>query len=255
MKIRFLGTGTSTGVPQLRCDCEVCLSADRKDKRMRASALIEANGKNILIDCGPDFYHQMLEAGQPEIDAVLLTHSHYDHVGGIDDLRPWCYAHDGMDVYCQTDVDDDLRARIPYSFREHLYPGVPTFHMHDVKAYEDFKIGDVTVTPIKVMHGKLPILGFRIGKMAYITDCKTLPEESLEKLKGVDTLVINALRYREHQTHMDVAESLAVVELVKPKRTYFTHMSHDIGKHAAVNASLPTDVELAYDGLEVEIEE
>ena len=252
MNLHFLGTGTSTGVPQIGCDCPTCTSTDPRDKRLRASVLITlATGSNLLVDCGPDFRSQILSVGSPDLEALLVTHSHYDHVGGLDDLRPYCKGGRHFPTYCREDVAKDLRTRNPWSFAANLYPGVPTFEIHQVAEYEPFKVGGVEVLPLQVMHGRMPILGYRIGALAYITDCSLLPPRSFESLVGVDTLVINALRIATHPTHFSLAESLAVVERLKPRRAYLTHLSHDMGPHASV--SLPDGVQIAYDGLEIVI--
>lgn len=254
MKLHFLGTGTSTGVPQIGCGCPTCTSTDPRDKRLRASVLITlATGRNLLVDCGPDFRSQILSVGSPDLEALLVTHSHYDHVGGLDDLRPYCKGGRHFPTYCREDVAKDLRTRNPWSFAANLYPGVPTFEIHQVAEYEPFKVGGVEVLPLQVMHGRMPILGYRIGALAYITDCSLLPPRSFESLVGVDTLVINALRIATHPTHFSLAESLAVVERLKPRRAYLTHLSHDMGPHASV--SLPDGVQIAYDGLEIVIPE
>lgn len=253
MKLVFLGTGTSTGVPQIRCRCSVCTSADARDRRLRASALVTTDSdRNLLIDCGPDFRYQMLREGSPMLDALLVTHSHYDHVGGIDDLRPYC-ADGPFPVYCRKDVATDLRNRIPYCFAEHLYPGVPTFTLHEIDTHTPFKVGPDMITPLPVMHARLPIVGFRIGQLAYITDCKTMPAETLLLLKNLDTLVINALRHEEHMSHLNLQQALDVIKTVKPKRAYLTHLAHQMGMHAQVEATLPTGVHIAYDGMEIEI--
>lgn len=254
MRLTFLGTGTSTGVPQIGCDCEVCTSADVRDKRLRCSALVETGEKNLLIDCGPDFREQILREGSRHLDAVLLTHSHYDHVGGIDDLRPYCYATEhGFPIYCQSDVARNLHERIPYCFAKHPYPGVPTFSVHEVETGSPFDACGVDVMPVRVMHGRLPILGFRIGELGYITDCLKLPEESMELLRGVRVLVINSLRREPHLSHLSLEESLEVIAELKPERAYLTHLSHQMGRHAEVSAELPAGVEIAFDGLTVEI--
>lgn len=252
MKLRFLGTGTSTGVPQIGCKCPACISTDIHDKRLRASAILTLdNGRNLLIDCGPDFRQQIIEAGAPSLEALLVTHSHYDHVGGIDDLRPYCKDGRHFPTYCKSDVADDLRHRNPWSFAEHLYPGVPTFEIHEIDADTPFEVAGVEIIPLPVMHARLPILGFRIGNFAYITDCKTMPCETLEKLRGVDTLVINALRNTDHISHLTVGEALGIIREINPRRAFLTHISHDLGP--AEDVALPPHVSLAYDGLEIEV--
>lgn len=254
MKITFLGTGTSTGVPQIGCECEVCRSSDFRDKRLRCSAMVETGGKRFLIDCGPDFREQLLRMDSVSPDALLLTHSHYDHVGGIDDLRPFCYATEhGFPVYCQEDVARDLRERMPYAFAKHLYPGVPTFSVHIIEAGREFEVEGVVILPVRVLHGKLPILGFRIGELAYITDCLRLPEETVEELRGIKVLVVNSLRREKHMSHMSLEETLGVIAEIKPERAYLTHLSHQMGKHGEVMEELPAGVEIAYDGMSVEI--
>lgn len=245
IEVEILGTGTSTGVPQLGCGCEVCRSADACDKRLRCSAVVRTEGVNLLIDCGPDFRQQMLRASNINLDALLITHSHYDHVGGMDDLRPYCLR-GRFPVYAQTNVLDDIRTRIPYCFMEHLYPGVPTFDLHAV-ADETFTVKGIEVQPLPVMHGKLPILGYRIGSFAYVTDAKTIPQSTMERMRGLDTLVINALRFEPHPTHMSLAETLDVIAKLKPRRALLIHESHGIGLHAATSLQLPEGVELAYD--------
>lgn len=261
MKLTFLGTGTSTGVPQLRCGCPVCRSEDPRNNRMRASAIVDVDGKRILIDCGPDFRQQMLLHGQrskeDRIDALLITHQHYDHVGGIDDLRPYCYQpefqDDGFPVYCQKDVASDLKARVPYCFAEDPYPGVPRFSLHDIEPYRPFRIGDTVIEPLAINHYKLEIVGFKIGNLGYITDAKVVPEETIKRLKGIDTLVINALRKKPHLSHMTLEEALDVIARIRPRRAYLTHISHDFGFHSEISRELPANVYLAYDNLELQI--
>ncbi len=252
MKIRFLGTGTSTGVPQIGCTCKTCISADSHDKRLRASAIVTTDsGKNILIDCGPDFRRQILDVGAPELEALLITHSHYDHIGGIDDLRPYCRNGRHFPTYCKADVAKDLHDRNPWSFAEHLYPGVPTFAIHEIDPNTPFEIAGQQIIPLPVMHAKLPILGYRFGPLAYITDCKTMPLATIDKLHGIDTLVINALRHTPHISHLSLSESLALIAKINPRRAYLTHLSHDMGPAATVD--LPPGVTIAYDGQEIEI--
>ncbi|MDE7124918.1 MAG: MBL fold metallo-hydrolase [Muribaculaceae bacterium] len=255
MKLTFLGTGTSTGVPQIGCSCETCTSSDSRDRRLRTSAIITTDeGRNILLDCGPDFRQQMLGAGSPELAAALLTHQHYDHVGGIDDIRPYTYP-DGFAVYCKADVAADLRARMPYCFGARLYPGVPVLHLKEIDPWNDFVVAEagIKVTPVPVMHWQLPIIGFRIGRFAYITDCKTMSEESVKLLEGVDTLVLNALRAEPHNSHLSLSEALEIIKVIDPRTAYLTHLSHQMGCHAEVESQLPDNVRLAYDGLVVEV--
>lgn len=257
MKIRFLGTGTSTGVPQIGCKCPTCTSTDIHDKRMRASAIVTTDdGTNLLIDCGPDFYHQIIAAGAPRLDALLVTHTHYDHVGGVDDLRPYsARIEGGFPAYCRADVDADLHSRIPYCFTQHHYPGVPTFAIHDVVEGKPFRVGNTEILPVAIDHYKLRILGYRIGPLAYVTDCKSMPDETVEALRGVDTLVINALRRKEHLSHITLDEALDLIGRIAPRRAYLTHLSHDMGTHAETEALIPPGVHVAYDGLEVTIGE
>lgn len=246
IELEFLGTGTSTGVPQIGCNCEVCKSTNPKDNRLRASAIVRTANLNILIDCGPDFREQILRASSDKLDALIVTHSHYDHVGGIDDLRPYC-KNGSFPIYCQKDVIDDLHARIPYCFKEKLYPGVPKLELKEI-GLEPFDIGSVTIRPLRIFHYKLPILGYIIGNMAYITDAKTIPDETIEQLKGIDTLVINALRIEPHISHMSLSECLDKIKEIAPRRAYLIHLSHDMGLHDEVSKMLPSNVEIAYDG-------
>ena len=252
MEIEFLGTGTSTGVPQIGCDCKVCKSRNPKDKRLRCSAIIHLdNGHNILIDCGPDFRMQILRAHYGNPDALLITHSHYDHVGGIDDLRPFC-AHKPFPVYARKDVLNDIRTRLPYCFVEHTYPGVPTFEMNAI-AESDFHVDEIKVTPLPIWHYKLLISGFLIDKMAYITDAKYIDDNVIARLKGIPVLIINSLRISEHLSHMSLAETLSVVSKIKPQRAYLIHMSHDMGLHDEISKKLPPNVQFAYDGLIIKL--
>ncbi len=254
MKITILGSGTSTGVPQIGCPCEVCTSSDPRDRRLRASALVDVDGVRILIDCGPDFREQMIRYVDDfrALDGVLLTHEHYDHVGGVDDLRPFC-AFGDITLYGNSMTLNDIRTRMPYCFRENLYPGVPRICLQEVNPYESFTIKGVEITPLCVMHGRLPILGFRIGRMAYLTDLKTFPDEGWAYLKNLDCLVVNALRVQPHDTHQSLSDALQMAKQVGAKETYFIHMSHQIGLHTKVEESLPPHVHLAYDGLQIEI--
>lgn len=252
MELKFLGTGTSTGVPQIGCQCDVCKSTDSKDKRLRASALLSINNHNILIDCGPDFRTQILNCNSPHLDALLITHSHYDHVGGVDDLRPYCKNVD-FPIYCKADVSENLHQHIPYCFVRHPYPGVPSFKIHRINPNRSFKIDDIKVTPLPVMHYKLEILGFRINNFAYITDARSISQKTINRIKGVDTLVINALRIKEHLSHFNLDQALEIVNAINPRITYLTHLSHQMGFHEEVEKTLPENVKIAYDGLTITI--
>lgn len=253
MKIIFLGTGTSTGVPEIGCQCPVCTSTDKRDRRLRCSAFITTDaGTRILIDCGPDFRWQVIRNRIYQLDAVLITHEHYDHVGGLDDLRPFC-RYGEVNVYAEQNVAYAIKTRLPYVFTDHKYPGVPNINLHDL-TLEPLKVNGEMIQPIRVMHGKLPILGYRIGRMAYLTDAKTLPDEELAKLQGVELLVINALRLdSRHPTHVGLDEALAYIGRIQPKEAYLIHASHKIGLHAELEKILPPHVHMAYDNLQVDI--
>ncbi len=249
MKIRFLGTGTSTGNPELLCKCEVCTSNDIRDWRLRASALVEMQGHNILIDCGPDFRMQMLKTDITHLDGVLITHEHYDHVGGIDDLRPFCKT-GPVHIYAEDYVAEAIKSRIPYVFKENKYPGVPDIELHTIKN-TPFKIGKIEIIPIRLLHGRLPILGYRIGNMAYLTDLKYIPEEEFDKLENLDVLIMSALRPQEHISHQTVESALLNIGKIKPEKAYIIHMSHHFGLHAVMEKQMPENVFVTYDGLEV----
>lgn len=251
-KLIFLGTGTSTGVPQIGCKCEVCRSNDTRDKRLRTSALyIGDDGSHILIDCGPDFREQMLRQSCDSIDAVLLTHEHYDHVGGIDDLRPFSFEH-SLPIFTNQLCADNLRQRLPYCFTKNKYPGVPNIELVTLDPKDSILLGNQTVQPIQVMHDLMPIYGYRIGKMAYITDMSHFVKNEDEKLKNLNVLIVNALRINPHHSHQSLDEALTFAKAIGARETYLIHMSHQIGLHRRINEILPPHVHLAYDGLQVE---
>lgn len=243
------------GVPVIACHCEVCQSADPHDRRLRTSALIETDaGENILVDIGPDFREQMLRHRVEHLDGILITHAHRDHVGGLDDIRSFNYVqHRKMDLYCNHEARVAIERDYHYIFDYHQFPGLPEALIHELTGDERFGLGSVEVVPVKAMHKDLPVLGYRVGKLGYITDANHIEPEELVKLKGVEVLVINALRKTKHFSHYCLPEALEVIERVSPRKAYLTHLSHEMGLYAAVSKELPEHVELAYDGLKVDI--
>lgn len=251
MKLTFLGTGTSCGVPVIGCKCKVCQSTDPKDKRTRCSALVETDTTRILIDCGPDFRQQILSQPFRKIDGILITHSHYDHMGGMDDIRPYCQF-GAINVYADTLAKQSMLQMLPYCFAENRYPGVPAIGLHEIFPHQPLQIGDLEIMPIQVMHGKLPILGYRIGNLTYITDMKTIDDGELKYIEGTELLVVNALRFdKPHHAHQLVDDAIAFARRVGAKRTLIIHVCHDVGLHQEVNLRLPEGVELAFDGQEI----
>lgn len=247
IKVTILGSGTSKGVPEIGCTCRTCMSTDPKDKRLRASVLVETHGMRILIDASPDLRQQALRLGLSRLDAVLLTHQHYDHVGGIDDVRPFCFDRD-LPIFTNHKTAKDLRTRVDYCFRPHPYPGVPKLDLHEVDC-RPFIINGLEIIPIEVMHGQLPIYGYRIGDFAYVTDAKTIPDSEKDKLKNLEVLILNCLRvHQPHFAHLILPEALELIEELKPKRCYLTHACHNLGTHQEISAILPPGVEYAYDG-------
>ncbi len=252
MRLTFLGTGTSCGVPTIGCQCYTCTSKDPHDKRLRCSALVETETTRVLIDCGPDFRQQIMEQPFRKIDGILITHAHYDHMGGMDDIRPYCQFGE-INVYADPVARKGLLQMLPYCFEEHRYPGVPAIQLHEIHKHIPFQIGDLEILPIEVMHHDLPILGYRIGKLAYITDMKTIDEGELDYLQDIDTLIVNALREKPHHSHQTLAEAVDFAKRIGARQTWLIHSSHDIGRHEEVNASLPSDIQMAYDGQVIEI--
>lgn len=253
MKVKILGTGTSQGVPVIACNCNVCQSTDPNDKRLRTAAFIEVNGVNIVIDAGPDFRQQMLREKVNDIDAILITHEHRDHIAGLDDVRAFNFMNQKpVDIYAEERVQEAIKLDFSYSFADKKYPGVPQINLHNLTA-EPFDLKGVKVIPIRVFHFKLPVFGFRIGDFAYITDANYISEEEKEKLYGTKYLVINALRKRKHISHYSLSESLDLIKELSPKRAYITHISHQMGLHHDINEELPQGISLAYDGLRFEV--
>ncbi|MBC7425677.1 MAG: MBL fold metallo-hydrolase [Bacteroidia bacterium] len=251
VKVTFLGTGTSQGVPLIGCTCEVCTSTDSKDKRLRSSIQVEVGDKVFVIDSGPDFRQQMLRAGTKRLDALIFTHSHKDHIAGMDDIRAFNF-HSGraVDVYANNQVQEALRREFQYIFAEESYPGIPKINLHTIDK-SPFFIEDTEIIPIEVIHYKMPVLGFRIGNFSYITDANFISEEEKLKLKGTKTLVLNALRKEKHISHFTLDEAIALAKEIGAEQTYFTHMSHQIGLNETVNKSLPEGMSLAWDGLQI----
>ena len=253
MQIRLLGTGTSQGIPIIGCPCPVCTSEDPRDKRFRTSALVTVDGLNILIDTGPDLRMQLLRAGVTRLDAVLYTHEHRDHTAGLDDVRPINFMmNQTLNLYGLPRVMRALHREFAYAFAEHKYPGVPTIALNPIKP-EPFFIQDVEIQPIRVRHMALPILGYRIKNFAYITDGSFIAPTELKKLKGVDVLVVNALRIKEHYSHFNLEQALAVIRTVQPKRAYLTHVSHEMGLYAEIAPTLPENVFLGIDNEVIDV--
>lgn len=252
MKITFLGTGTSQGIPLIGCDCRVCTSEDSKDKRLRTSVFIEYNNTNIVIDTGPDFRQQMLREKIRKVDAVLFTHEHKDHIAGLDDVRAFNFIHQMvMPVYATERVQSAIKREFAYIFADEKYPGIPQIELKTI-ANQTFDVNGIKVIPIEVMHHKMSVKAFRIGNFTYITDANYISAEEKEKIKGSEVIVVNALRKNHHISHFTFEEAIELMEELKPKKAFFTHISHQLGTHEEVSLELPDFIQLAYDGLKIE---
>lgn len=254
MKVTFLGTGTSQGVPVIGCTCKACLSTNKKDNRLRTSIYIEIEGVYIVVDTGPDFRYQMLRAGVSELDAILITHEHNDHIIGLDDIRAFNYIlKKDIPLFTTERVLKEVKRRFHYVFHDNSYPGIPRVTAHEITASNSFKIKGIDILPIEVMHGYLPVLGFRIGSFTYITDAKTIDDEAKKLIKGTEVLVLNALRFREHHSHFTVDQAVEMAQKLGAKTTYLTHISHNMGVMDEWEANLPEGIRAAYDGLVIEL--
>lgn len=253
MRVTFLGTGTSQGVPAINCQCAVCSSLDYRDKRLRSSIHIEERGKSFIIDSGPDFRQQVLYNQITQLDALIFTHQHKDHIAGMDDVRGFNYSQQkDMPVFATRQVIQQLKQEFAYVFAADKYPGVPRVQVHEITNLP-FEVEEVTFIPIEVLHHKLPVFGYRVHNFTYITDAKSISEEEKEKMKGTEVLVLNALQHKQHISHFTLEESLELIEEIQPRQAYLTHISHHLGTHQEINQLLPPHVRLAYDSLSIEI--
>jgi phosphoribosyl 1,2-cyclic phosphate phosphodiesterase len=254
LRVTFLGTGTSQGVPVVACSCEVCQSDDSRDKRLRSSVLIEVDDQTMVIDAGPDFRQQMLRANVRELSAILLTHEHYDHIAGLDDIRAFNWVQKKpIDIYAEHRVHQSVKQIFYYVFASEKYPGIPQMTLHEVDE-NPFFIGNTEIIPIRGMHLKLPVLGYRIGNFAYLTDMNSLNREEEKKLSGLEVLVVNALRKESHISHFTLSQALGLIKRLNPQIAYITHISHQMGKNKEVSLELPENVYLAFDGLVIDFE-
>ena len=249
LKITFLGTGTSSGVPMIGCNCEVCISPDIKDKRLRSSILVQSKTTTLVVDTTPDFRYQMLRADVKHLDAVVFTHPHKDHIAGLDDIRAYnFFLNKPMEIFANALTEEALRREFVYVFAENKYPGIPKLNMNTIAA-EPFMVGDIPIIPIVVYHLKMPVLGFRFGKFTYITDANRIDENEKQKIKGSEVIVLNVLRKEKHISHFTLDEAVTLVNELKIPKAYFTHISHQLGKHEDINNELPLNMQLAWDGL------
>jgi len=253
LTITFLGTGTSTGIPMIACSCRVCTSADEKDKRLRSSILVQSSTTTIVVDTTPDFREQMLRINNKKLDAVLFTHPHKDHTAGLDDVRAYnFFSGKTMDVYANSLTEEALKREFAYAFSDKRYPGIPDINLITIDE-TPFVIGDIEIVPIVVWHYKMPVYAFRFGNFTYITDANRIEEKEKEKIKGSQVLVVNALRKEEHISHFTLQEAVNLVNELNVTQGYFTHISHQLGKHEEINKTLPSNIRLAYDGLKISI--
>ena len=251
LTITFLGTGTSAGVPMVACECDVCQSADARDKRLRSSILVQSALTSFVIDTTPDFRYQMLREKVRRLDAVLFTHPHKDHIAGLDDVKAYCFlGGKPMDIYANDITEKALRREFMYVFDEHKYPGVPEVVLHAI-GLEPFTIGDIPIIPILVWHLHMPVLGFRMGKFTYITDANRIDADEQHKIRGSEVMVLNALRHQHHLSHFTLSEAISMVKLLEVPTAYFTHISHQLGLHELIAAELPPHIHLAHDGLQL----
>jgi phosphoribosyl 1,2-cyclic phosphate phosphodiesterase len=253
LKITFLGTGTSSGVPMIACDCEVCTSTNKKDNRLRSSIMVQSANTTLVVDSGPDFRYQMLRENVRHLDAVIFTHPHKDHLAGLDDIRAFNYLlQRPMDIYADSLTEEALRRDFYYAFSDTKYPGTPDMDMHTI-TLDPFAVGDIPIVPILVWHLKMPVMAFRFGKFTYVTDANRIDEESKQKIRGSEIVVLNALRKKKHISHFNLDEAIEMVKELEVPNAYFTHISHQLGLHDEVEATLPKGIHLAYDGMVLEV--
>ena len=251
--LTFLGTGTSQGIPVITCNCKTCTSEDSRDKRLRTSAHLNWEGQSIVIDSGPDFRYQMIRAGIKRLDALLLTHQHNDHIIGIDDIRPFNFRQGGeMPVYANKIVSDNLKQRFAYIFEKNPYPGAPQINLNIIKVDDQIKVNNHVVIPVELIHGITLSYGYVFGRLAYLTDMKSLPENEYSKLKDIDTLIVNCLRIEPHFSHLNLEEAIEFIGKIKPQRAFLTHISHRFGTHKEIEEMLPQGIHVAYDGLKID---